>query len=97
MNCSGPSPVAGVTLSPFSDTTEGANISFNCELGLEPQRDDVSVCSSNGSWVPNPAHRICSTPPPSEWVIIIIPILYVYLLSYYVSEYRTDRQRAIAT
>ncbi len=49
MNCSDPSPVAGVTLSPFSDTTEGANISFNCEPGLESQREDVSVCSNNGS------------------------------------------------
>ncbi len=70
MNCSDPSPVAGVTFSPFSDTTEGANISFNCEPGLDPQREDVSVCSSNGSWVPDPAHRVCSTPPqppPSEW------------------------------
>ncbi len=34
VNCSDPSPVAGVTFSPFSDTTEGANISFNCEAGL---------------------------------------------------------------
>ncbi len=60
MNCSDPSPVAGVTFSPFSDTTEGANIRFNCDPGLEPQSEDVSVCSSDGSWVPDPAHRICS-------------------------------------
>ncbi len=68
VNCSDPSPVAGVTLDPFSDTTEGANISFNCEPWLESQREDVSVCSSNGLWVPNSAHRICSTPPPSEGI-----------------------------
>ncbi len=67
VNCSDPSPVVGVTFNPFSDTTEGATISFNCEPGLVAERDDVSVCSSNGSWVPNPAHRICSTPPPSEY------------------------------
>ena len=68
VNCFDPSPVAGVIFSPFSDTTEGANISFNCEPDLESQREDVSVCSSNGSWVPDPAHRVCSTPttpPPS--------------------------------
>ncbi len=76
VNCSDPSPVAGVTFSPFSDTTEGANISSNGELGLEPQRDDVSVCSSNGSWVPDPTHRICSTPPPSDWNDYLIGILY---------------------
>ncbi len=73
MNCSDPSPVAGVTFSPFSDTTEGANISFNCEPGLEPQSEEVSVCSSNSSWVPDPAHRICSlqtAPPPSECEVI---------------------------
>ncbi len=64
VNCSNPSPAAGVTFSPFSDTTERANISFNCGPWLEPQREDVSVCSSNGSWVPDPAHRICSGPPP---------------------------------
>ncbi len=68
---SDPSPVAGVTFSPFSDTTEGANISFNCGQGLELQREDVSVCSSNGSWVPDPAHRICSTPPPSEYATYV--------------------------
>ncbi len=66
MNCFDPSPVAEVAFSPFSDTTEGANISFNCEPGLVPQREDESVCSSNGAWVPDPAHRMCSTPPPSE-------------------------------
>ncbi len=66
VNCSDPSPVAGVTFSHYSDTTEGANISFNCEPGLESQREDVSMCFSNGSWVPDPAYRICSTPPPSE-------------------------------
>ncbi len=48
VNCSDPSPATGVTFSPFSDTTEGANISFNCEPArLEPQKEDVSVCSSN--------------------------------------------------
>ncbi len=57
-----------IDFSPFSDTTEGANISFNCEPGLEPQRDDVSVCFSNGSWVPDPAHRICCSPPSSEGI-----------------------------
>ncbi len=66
VNCSDPSPVAGVIFSPFLDTTEGANISFYCEPGLEPQGEDVSVCSSNGSWVPNPVHRKCSPPPSSE-------------------------------
>ena len=59
VNCSDPSPVAGVIFSPFSDTTEGANISYNCGSGLEPQREDVSVCSSNGLWVPDPEDRIC--------------------------------------
>ncbi len=70
VKCSDPSPIAEVIFSPFSDTTEGANISFNCEPGLEPQSDDVSVCSSNGSWVPDPAHRICSIPPSSEGIIV---------------------------
>ncbi len=80
VNCSDPSPVAGVTFSPFSDTTKGANISFNCESGLEPQREDESVCSSNGSWVPDPAHRICSTPPspPLSEGIIVTETCYNY-------------------
>ncbi len=63
VDCSDPSPVAGIVFSPFLETIDGANISFNCEPGLG---EDVSVCSSNGSWVPNPAHRICSPPPSSE-------------------------------
>ena len=69
MNCFDPSPAVGVIIDPSSDTTEKANISFNCEPGLEPQKEDVSVCSSNGSWVPDPEDRICSIPtipPPSE-------------------------------
>ncbi len=68
MNCFDPSPVAGVTFSPFSDTTEGATISLNCEPGLEPQMEDVSVCCSNGLWAPDPVHRICSPPPSSEGI-----------------------------
>ncbi len=44
VNCSDPSPAVGVTFSPFSDTTEGANISFNCGPGLELQREDACVC-----------------------------------------------------
>ncbi len=72
VNCSDPSPVAGVTFSPFSDTTEGANISFNCVPGLEPQREDISQCFSNGSWVPDPTHRTCSTPLSCEGIIFTV-------------------------
>ncbi len=65
-------------------TIEGANISFNCVPGLEPQRDDVSVCSSNGSWVPDPAHRICSTSKKDIIMHVEVSIHenYVYILSY---------------
>ncbi len=30
----------------------------------------MSVCSSNGSWVPDPVHKICSTPPSSKGILI---------------------------
>ncbi len=75
MNCSDPSPVAGGIFSPFSNTTEGAIISFNCDPWLEPQREDLSVCSSNGSWVPDPAHRICSPPRSCEGIIVTVIVL----------------------
>ncbi len=28
----------------------------------------MSACSSNGSWVPDPAHRECFPPPSSEGI-----------------------------
>ena len=65
INCSTPSAGDGVIINPYSNTTEGASISFTCGPG---QEEIIAICSSNGSWTPNPADRICTNPPESTGI-----------------------------
>ena len=63
---------AGVRLWPFTDTTEGAIISYNCFDGYWPKTYQRSQCAQTGSdgvWLPNPALSCSSR------LIIIVFIL----------------------
>ena len=56
VNCSIPNMVAGVRLWPFTDTTEGATITYSCSDGFCPQTNQISMCTqagSDGVWVPD--------------------------------------------
>ena len=58
VNCSILNVAAGVRLRPFTNTTEGATITYSCSDGYLPQTNQTSQCTqvgSDGVWVPDPA------------------------------------------
>ena len=58
VNCFIPNVAAGVRLWPFTDTTEGATITYGCSDGYWPQTNQTSQCTqvgSDGVWMPDPA------------------------------------------
>ena len=58
VNCFIPNVAAGVSLWPFTNTTEGATITYSCSDGYWPQTNQTSLCTqvgSDGVWMPNPA------------------------------------------
>ena len=61
MNCSAPLAADGVIFEPYSDTTEGAEIYYNCVLGYYPQERIMATCRVDGAWSPNPIDNVCQT------------------------------------
>ena len=58
VNCFIPNVAAGMRLWPFTDTTEGATITYSCSDGYWPQTNQTSLCTqvgSDGVWMPDPA------------------------------------------
>ena len=39
-------------------------VAFQCNPGLVPSQQMMSVCAANGSWTPDPAELVCMLPPP---------------------------------
>ena len=39
-------------------------VAFQCNPGLAPSQQMMSVCAANGSWTPDPAELVCMLPPP---------------------------------
>ena len=72
VNCFIPNVAAGVRLWPFTDTTEGATITYGCSDGYLPQTNQTSQCAqvgSSGHWIPYPA------PSCSSMLIIIASMI----------------------
>jgi hypothetical protein len=46
----------------FNSTLDGSVLTYRCATGLIPREDKTAVCHRNGSWAPDPAQHICSTP-----------------------------------
>ena len=46
----------------FEYGISGPRLVYNCLSGLPPTGEIVSVCTSNGSWYPNPAEIVCTQP-----------------------------------
>ena len=59
-NCSAPTAPESVTIEPYQNTTEGAEIAFMCNPGFIPADKMIAVCTVNGSWNPDPATTECS-------------------------------------
>ena len=57
VNCFIPNEAAGVRLRPFTDTTEGATVTYSCSDGSWPLTNQISQCSqvgSDGVGIPDP-------------------------------------------
>ena len=39
-------------------------VAFQCNPGLAPSQQMMSVCAANGSWTPDPAELVCMSPLP---------------------------------
>ena len=63
-DCGDPSPPANGFVMVSDSTLEGSQIVFQCNSGLAPSQQMMSVCAANGSWTPDPAELVCMSPPP---------------------------------
>ena len=68
-NCGAPpSPVSG-SVHPYTNTTEGSVVMFQCDPGFVPGGEMTAVCGNDGQWTPNPGGVTCSprpTPTPMQ-------------------------------
>ena len=63
-DCGDPSlPVNGFVMA-YDSTLEGSQIVFQCNPGLVPSQQIVSVCAANESWTPDPAELVCRGTEP---------------------------------
>ena len=72
---------ADVRLWPFTDTTEGATITYSCSDGYWPQTNQTSQCTvvgTSGYWIPYPA-------PSCSGVLIINVYFLLRLIIVYTS------------
>ena len=63
------SPIArhNGSIKAHQNTTEGAEISFMCNLGFVPAGRMRAVCGADGRWNPDPATLVCT----SKYCILI--------------------------
>ena len=59
VSCGTPSFAGRVDQEPFSNTTVGSEIAYQCQSGLLPEGRMTSVCGEDGMWNPEPATLIC--------------------------------------
>ena len=59
MGCGTPFFTGHVDEEPFSSTTVGSQIAYQCQSGLLPEGRMTSVCRGDGRWDPNPATLMC--------------------------------------
>ena len=70
VNCSAPSAASGVVIEPYSNTTEGAVIYYNCDRsqGLCGNGRSSSVCLRSGLWTPDPNKLVCTQSELDKWI-----------------------------
>ena len=59
VSCGAPSFSTGVTVEPFSNTTVGSEIVYQCQSGFLPEGEMTSVCGGDGRWNPDPVTLLC--------------------------------------
>ena len=59
VSCGTPNFAGRVDVEPFSSTTVGSEIVYQCQSGLQPEGRMTSVCGGDGRWNPDPATLLC--------------------------------------
>ena len=62
VGCGPPTPPPRGSLGDLTSSQEGAVVAFQCNPGLAPLQQMMSVCAANGSWTPDPAELVCMLP-----------------------------------
>ena len=65
------------SLGDLTSSQEGAVVAFQCNPGLAPSQQMMSVCAANGSWTPDPAELVCMLPTQGKSSVYI----YMYMMS----------------
>ena len=60
VQCFPPSAARGVSISPYTATTEGSVIVLKCEEGLVPEESIMAVCGNDRRWYPDPTTLNCT-------------------------------------
>ena len=60
VQCFPPSAAKGVSISPYTATTEGSVIVLKCEEGLVPEESIMAVCGNDRRWYPDPTTLNCT-------------------------------------
>ena len=64
VGCGPPPPPPRGSLGDLTSSQQGAVVTFQCNPGLVPSQQMMSVCAADGSWTPDPAEQTCMQPPP---------------------------------
>ena len=65
IQCFPPSAADGVSISPYTATTEGSVIVLKCEEDLVPEESIMAVCGKDRMWYPDPTTLNCTPNTPS--------------------------------
>ena len=60
VQCKKPTSPTGVIISPYSSTSEGSVITYQCKEGSMPNKSQ-STCSENSQWKPDPMTMRCTS------------------------------------
>ena len=59
VSCGAPSFAGRVGVEPFSSTTVGSEIVYQCQSGLLPEGRMTSLCGGDGKWNPDTTTLMC--------------------------------------
>ena len=80
-DCGAPPPPVNGSVQPYTNTTEGSVVVFQCDPGFVPEGEMTAVCESDGQWVPYPGNVTCSPRPTQAFTEIFTQVSTLILTS----------------
>ena len=65
VSCGDPTPPSNGSIGDYESTVESTEVNYQCDDGLVPGGEMMSICLANGTWIPDPAELECVEPPQS--------------------------------